>query len=314
MEQRKLLQHGASSLTLALPMPWLKERGLKKGDSLFVDKEGSKLILSTEESIKIEKISIDITKLDRTSIILYIMSLYRFGYNEIEVKFDKQTATYYREQVEIPVSAAVHKIVNRLIGAEVVEQSENRILIRYITKEAEEDFKVVLRRAFLLMNETADTLLEGIKKQDINRIRSVEEFHDNINKFVSYSLRLLNKYGYPDVKQTCFYYHIIATIDKIVDVLKYNARDLHTYNKKFNPITLSIWKQINDSIRMYYDMFYSFDLETVDKLSYNRDHVKNLITKNMRKIPHEELLFLNNMKHILEIILDLTDFRMGLEY
>ena len=32
----------------------------------------------------LEKISIDVSKLDRTSIVLYIQSLYRFGYNEIE--------------------------------------------------------------------------------------------------------------------------------------------------------------------------------------------------------------------------------------
>jgi phosphate uptake regulator len=314
MEQRKLIQHGVSSLTLSLPIKWLKERGLKKGDSLYVNIEGNKLILSTEESLKIEKISVDVTKLDRTSILLYIQSLYRFGYNEIEVKFSKPTTTHYRKNERVSISSVVHLIVNRLIGIEIVEQTSNRILIKYITKEAEEDFKVILRRTFLLLKETANNLLEGIRSNDMNLVRTIEEYHDNITKFVSYCLRLLNKYGYPDVKKTSFFYHIIAAIDKIVDVLKYNARDILKYKEKFNKETITIWEYINNSIMKYYELFYNFDFSLVDELSKNRDFVKNLIKDKMKKIPQEELILLTNMKQILEILLDLTEFRMGLEY
>jgi phosphate uptake regulator len=314
MEQRKLIQHGISSLTVSLPIKWLKERGLKKGDSLYVNIEGNKLVLSTAKSLKIEKISVDVTKLDRTSILLYIQSLYRFGYNEIEVKFSKPTTIHYRKNERVSISSIVHLIVNRLIGIEIVEQTSNRILIKYITKEAEEDFKVILRRAFLLLKETANNLLEGIRNNDMDLVRTIEEYHDNITKFISYCLRLLNKYGYPDVKKTSFFYHIIATIDKIVDILKYNARDILKYKGKFNKDTIIIWEHINNSIIKYYQLFYNFDFSFVDELSKNRDFVKNLIREKMKKIPQEELMYLTNMKQILEIILDLTEFRMGLEY
>ena len=314
MEQRKLIQHGPSSLTIALPIKWLKERGIKKGDSMYIGAEGNKLVLSTEEAIKLEKISIDVTNLDRTSILLYIQSLYRFGYNEIEVKFEKLTTTHYRKDQQVTISSVIHEIANRLIGAEIIEESENRALIKYITKEAEEDFKVVLRRAFLLLKDIANTFLNGIKNNDSNSIKTIEEKHDNINKFVSYCLRLLNKYGYPDVKKTSFYYHIIASIDKLVDILKYNARDILVYNKKFNKETIKILENIDKSILMYYELFYNFDIKLADKLSQNRDYVKNSIKAKIKKIPEEELIYLTNMKQILEILLDLTDFRMGLEY
>ena len=314
MEQRKLIQHGPSSLTIALPIKWLKERGIKKGDSMYIGAEGNKLVLSTEEAIKLEKISIDVTNLDRTSILLYIQSLYRFGYNEIEVKFEKLTTTHYRKDQQVTISSVIHEIANRLIGAEIIEESENRALIKYITKEAEEDFKVVLRRAFLLLEDIANTFLNGIKNNDSNSIKTIEEKHDNINKFVSYCLRLLNKYGYPDVKKTSFYYHIIASIDKLVDILKYNARDILMYNKKFNKETIKILENIDKSILMYYELFYNFDIKLADKLSQNRDYVKNSIKAKIKKIPEEELIYLTNMKQILEILLDLTDFRMGLEY
>src|SRR3989338_9235930 len=122
MEQRKLMQHGASSLTIALPSTWIKNHSLKKGDSLYTETESNKVIFSTTQTKKLEKISINVTQLDRTSLLLCIQSLYRFGYNEIEVLFDKPTAIHHRTEKQIGISAIVHQIVNRCIGAEVIEQ------------------------------------------------------------------------------------------------------------------------------------------------------------------------------------------------
>ncbi|PIN79923.1 hypothetical protein COV16_01690 [Candidatus Woesearchaeota archaeon CG10_big_fil_rev_8_21_14_0_10_34_8] len=314
MDQRKLIQHGPSSLTLALPRKWLTERGLKKGNSLYVEPEGNRLIVSTEESINIGKISVNVTGLDRTSILLYVQSLYRFGYNEIEIIFDKPTTIHYRTGKKVAVSSIIHYIVSRCIGAEIVQQIKNKITIKYITKEKEEDFKIILRRIFLLLKDASATLIDGIKEHDLTLIETIEDKHDNINNFVSYALRLLNKYGYPDVKKTCLYFHIIASIDKIVDVLKYAARDISQYKKRFNKETIAVFKHIQKSIDLYYTLFYKFDLATVDQLSNNRNFVKFEINKHIKKIPNEELVYLNNQKQILEILLDLTDFRMGLEY
>ena len=200
--------------------------------------------------------------------------------------------------------------------AEAVGGAKLSALVNDIEKgiKAEEDFKLVLRRIFLLLIETADSLLEGVKANNRLAIEAVEEKHDNINKFVNYCLRLLNKYGYPDVKKTCFYYHIIASIDKIADIIKYNARDMQAYKPLLRPETVRLWTSVNRSIRLYYELFYDFSLEKVNALSSNRDAVKTGLTQCLKKIPAEEVLFLTNMKQILEILLDLTEYRMGLEY
>jgi phosphate uptake regulator len=172
----------------------------------------------------------------------------------------------------------------------------------------------VLRRAFRLVNEAAESLLLGIRNQDMGLVESIEEYHDNINKFVNYCLRLLNKYGYPDVKKTSMYFHVIASLDKVVDVLKYNARAVLSYKKQFHKDTLLAWEGVNKSIKTFYDLFYNFDMASVDALSQNRDAVKNMVDKSAEKIPVRELILLTNMKQILELLLDLTEFRMGLEY
>ncbi|MBT3406235.1 phosphate uptake regulator PhoU [Candidatus Woesearchaeota archaeon] len=314
MDRRKLIQHGMSSLTIALPSKWLKERALKKGDSVQVVDEGSKLIVSTDEPLKIEKVSVDVSNLDRTSTLLHIQSLYRYGYNEIEIKFKKQKTIHYRREKEVNFSAVVHEIVNRLIGAEVVEQTENRILVKYLTKEAGQDFKVVLRRAFLLLKEASATLLDGAKNDDKTKIEIIEDMHDNVNKFVNYSLRLLNKYGYPDVKKTCFYYHVIASLDKIMDIMKYSARMILNEDTKFSKTSIEVWENINKSVEMYYEMFYKYDQNLINDIERNRQRVKSQISAAMKKVSREEIRHMSNMKQMLELLLDLADARMGLEY
>ena len=314
MEQRKLIQHGPSSLTVSLPSKWLKHRHLKKGDTMYVQEEGNKLILSTSKTIKHDKISVDVSGLDRTSAILYIQSLYRFGYNEIEVTFKKPTTTHYRTKKKVRYSSEIHYIVTRCIGAEVVEQTDNKIVIKYITREAEEDFRVILRRIFHLLKDTSLSLVEGIEHHDMDKVATIEEKHDNINNFTSYCLRLLNKYGYPDVKKTCFYYHIIASIDKIVDIMKYTAREVVSQNTKFHQDSIAVLNDIHTSIGLYIELFYKFSPKTVSTLSQNRDHVKFTIQDKTKTIPPTEIIHLTRMVQALEIILDLTDARMGLEY
>jgi phosphate uptake regulator len=315
MEQRKLIQHGLSSLTVALPRKWLNERGLVKGDVVYIDIEGNKLILGTKEPLKFEKITVDISDLDRSSILLYIQSLYRFGYNEVELKFDNPMTMYYRHNKKVSIYSVVNLIVNRLIGFEIIEQKKNRILLRYIAKEAEEDLTLLLRRIFLLLEETADSLLEGIKNNDMNIIKTIDEKHDNISRFVIYSLRLLNKYGHPDIRKSYSYFHIIASMDKIADVLKYNARDMIKAHikKKFSEETIKIWERINKQIPLYYQLFYGFKEDRLVELSRNRDLIKNSLIDERSKIPGDELAFLTSMEQILEIIVDLVDFRMSVE-
>ncbi len=138
--------------------------------------------------------------------------------------------------------------------------------------------------------------------------------HDNVNKFVNYSLRLLNKYGYPDVKKTCFYYHVIASLDKIMDIMKYSARMILNEDTKFSKTSIEVWENINKSVEMYYEMFYKYDQNLINDIERNRQRVKSQISAAMKKVSREEIRHMSNMKQMLELLLDLADARMGLEY
>ena len=67
---------------------------------------------------------------------------------------------------------------------------------------------------------------------------------------------------------------------------------------------------------MYADFFYKFRISLVTELYKNREDTLESIEKlsNKKNISEKEILMLNDMEHTLEILVDLTEARMGLEH
>lgn len=207
----------------------------------------------------------------------------------------------------------LHEKVNQFIGMEILEQSHNRILLKTIIKEADEDFTAILRRVFLLLKDTSETLVTGVKTGDALSLDAVQEKHDMTNKFINYALRLLNKYGYPDVKKTCIYYHIIAQLDRIVHAIKIVALCSPPQKKAFHKDTIHLFQQVHECLIIYYDLFYNFDRKKAEAFNKKRYAIREGTWK-LKNIPFEEYHTAILYSQILELFIDIIDARIGLEY
>ncbi len=312
--KRKVVLHGYSTLIVSLPSKWVKRYGIKKGDELDIKEEQNRLIISTDSSKKLDKTEIDITGLDRTMIMYTIRSLYRKGYDEIKVIFKNPMTTYYRIGREMKVISVIHQEVNRLIGVEVMQEHEDYCIIKDLQQTSTKDFDQILRRIFMLIQTAMDDLLKGISKGDNVLLDTVKEKHDTITKFVSYCLRMLNKRGYIEPKNTLYLYHIIATLDRITDNIKYLARDTLNFEVKFSAKGISILENIVKSLKIYTDIFYKVSTDKIIELSRLREKTSRMISNSINTLPAKELMLLKYMYHTLEMLLDLTEARMGLEY
>jgi len=295
-----------------LPRRWANERGIKKGDELNVEEAGNKLIVSTEKEASLEKIDLDISNLDRSSIMHIIRAAYRKGYDEISLKFDNDTVPHFRLHKNINVISVVHTEVNRLVGVEIIKQTENFCLIKSITPGAIKEFDILLRRIFSLLKDAHKDMVTALKEYDKTLLETIEEKHDSISKFSSYCLRLLNRYGYGDSKQTSILYHIIASLDKIADIIKYAGRLGLVYGKPMSKKAGTVLDAINFSIESYIECFYKFDTKKVVDFMRNRDEAARMIEDFSKKIPAEENTIINRMENNLEILLDLMESKMSL--
>ena len=316
--KRSVIQIANSTQLISLPRKWSVKYGVKKGDELEIEENGSKLTIATDKGVNLESVEIDVTGLDRSSIMYYIRSIYRMGYDEIKVNFNNPTTIHYRLNEKKSVISVIHTEVNRLVGVEIVQQKENFCIIKDLSPNPPiSEFDNILRRIFLLIADAIKDLVEGMKNVNLILVKTLEEKHDTITKFVSYCLRLLNKRGYPQPRKTSYLYHIIASMDRLVDVLKYSARYFIKYKPKLSKDTINIIVNIEQSINFYSELFYKFDLAKVAVLYKNREDVLNSIERlslKQKLTSEKELLLLNDMEHMLEILVDLTEARMGLEY
>ena len=120
---RKLVKHGPSTLIVSLPAKWVKKMGLKAGDEVAVDEEDNQVTVSTSKNLRKDCITVNITNLDRTSVVLLMHALYRNGYCNVDLFFDKPETTHFRTGESVSFSKIIHDMTSRLIGYEVAKES-----------------------------------------------------------------------------------------------------------------------------------------------------------------------------------------------
>lgn len=310
--KRKVIQIANSTQLISLPRKWSMKYGVKKGDELEVEEQGNTIVLSTEEGAQLGEKEINVTGLDRTTIIYYLQALYRVGYDEIKVVFNEPTAIHFRTNKKINIISIIHTGVDRLIGYEVVQQKENFCLIKNISKSSIQEFDSVLRRIYLLLNDTSSDLAKEAKEMNLSLIETIEEKHASITKFISYCLRLLNKYGHHDHKKTIILFHIISSLDRVIDVLRDAGRDLLKIKHKLNGTTIQFFNFINQNIQLHSELFFKFDLGKVVEIYKNRNEMLNQLYQFRNKVPPDELVLSSKLEHIFELLIDINVSRMGL--
>jgi hypothetical protein len=97
-------------------------------------------------------------------------------------------------------------------------------------------------------------------------------------------------------------------------VLKYSSRALINLSEKPKKETVKLMETMLKSIPAYYDLFYTFDFKKASSLYKNRDDCLKEILNISKKVPARELLILEKTASILELITDISDSRMALEY
>lgn len=339
--RRKVIKHGPSTLIISIPSNWAKTNNIAKGSELDVVEDGKRLVVNADsaDGQKLLEANVDITGLDRTSIMYAIRSLYRLGYDTANVRFDNSTTDYFKTGEKLNVISIIHTEVNRLIGFEIIEEKEKSCIIKDMETVSMRDFDNVLRRIFLLLLDTSNDFAEGTKTLNKSLLETIEEKHDTITKFASYCMRLLNKRGHYIPMKTAYYYHIIASLDKVADILKYAARDAIVYNKHLSKNVSEVIDKTTKHLRLYYELFYKYDKPKIVELSKSRYAITALardtkmlcsiciakahetmhepLQKKQAKMPSYvvtlEILLATNLSYITEIILDLTEASMAME-
>ncbi len=284
--KRKVIQLAGKTFVVSLPTSWARQWGIKKGEEIEVTENGPKLIISTAKPRDVRKSNVDLTKASERTIRWVLSSLHKKGYDEIEVITDKP------EQ-----AALIDELLKDLfIGFAVIHRTNNRCIIRSLSKELDDQFDTVLRRAFLVTLTLAEQSCELLKQgKPLTKLLELEKTNNQLTNFCE---RMLNKYGHNEPVKSTFLYTIIWNLEKIADDYKYICEE-----RKASTKTQQIYERTNKLLRRYYELFYGFSIKLLDELADEQKKLQEEIKKELTSSKDTIIL-----SHLLHIVLKTADF------
>ncbi len=262
--RRKVIQIAESTQLVSLPRKWALQHNIKKGDELEIEEKGSQIIISTEKGPPVEKAELNMEHLEPMTL-RYIVALYKKGVDEISVTFDHPTK----------IKVVQDSIGKEAVGFEITEQTPTSCIIKHVSGELE-DFDPILRRTFLLLDSMAKQTYEALKNDRLDDLKNAAFLEEANNRFTTTCRRLLNKKGYKDNKKIGPLYYIIEDLENIADQYKYLC--MYFYQKKdkkikFNKKALAIFKDTNDLLSKFYELFYKYDVGKVVNMGILRKEI-----------------------------------------
>jgi len=238
MEFRKIVKSGNTSYVVSIPREWVKERGIKKGDLVFIQEDGDKNLIISPKEIKSlqepKEVSINIDNMSSETLIRSIVSYYVNGYSTVEFvgKTVKDQTDRIKEKVE------------QLIAFEIMEYTPTKILIKDYLKIEDISFESVVRRMDFMIRaimkeiDSAIIVLNSHKNSEDslkNLITNAYQMDRNINRLNLLAAKIIRvAFDNTQVAQKLhlkpielLVLHIITTtLENLADNLKNLAKEI----------------------------------------------------------------------------------------
>ena len=296
--KRSVIQIANSTQLISLPRKWSQKYGVKKGDELEIEENGSKLIISTEGAFSSQSIEINPPHLKNITE-RYITTSFRAGIDDVQINFNVEENPELLEYVSKTLDG-------QTIGFEILRQEKNFFTIKDLAGTSSTSFENSLRRAFILLTSMVAESLEFIKNKDVHNLNDMYFRDRSINKFTNFCSRLLLKNGQFDTKNTAFYYHFIRSFEALAD--QYSLMCTY-YAKKLTPVNKEVfekYKEINSILLRFYEIFYKFDKKELNNLFLRIREMENT-TRELYSLKKTDPMISYYLASIIRRIKELVD-------
>ena len=185
---RKVQLIGRSTFVVSLPKDWARRVGLGPGAlvSLTVEPDGSLRVIppSLRAPRKPETKLVISEGMSEGAVIRELMSRYLAGYKLVKIRLPSEVHGYRRVVRRV--------IANKMIGVEVLEDGEQRMVLQVLVNVEELPVTAVVQRMGQIASGMISDSLEGLLRGDSDFLKEVIERDDLVDKLYLYLLRQLN--------------------------------------------------------------------------------------------------------------------------
>jgi len=228
METRKVYVSGGSTYVISLPKKWVTKTNLKAGDSLVVTEQGSSLLFETsviEKESRIKEIKISQIP-SSEALARIVIANYLVGYDTLKIKLDRKDNLLYRE--------AVRNILDYLIGIEIVEDTDDSIILeimvdykRMMTMQLLQRMFAINRSMLLDLGKALGTCNIGLAKDVIVREREIDRLYFLVVRQLKSAVehqQIAEKLGIKYQKDCLGYRIVVKVLERIADHIEIIAK------------------------------------------------------------------------------------------
>jgi len=280
--KRSIIQHGPTTLTISLPVKWVRANDINKGDEVEVQEYGNLLKVFKEErnTKKCKEIAIDY--MDKELIRSLIGITFKSGYDVLILTYkNSKMIPYIQERVN-----------SSLLGCEILEQSSNRCVINYVHIDSTKEFKNMVRRMFLILDSLGKRSYEMVKEGSVDD--SILSLEETMNRLCNSCHRLINKERIDREKLTYFYL-VLWTIEGIADEFKYIAEYVVKQKIEFDISLVKMMRSISGLSEKYMRLFYCFQFKKVQEFRQCIIELKNEMDEIKPNLRNQVWLYLYNI-------------------
>ncbi len=169
-QMRRVVKLGRSTLAVTLPKEWVEAVKLKKGDYVLAE-EGEENVLKISKlkekfytAPKVCVINVDSIR-SKTLLNRLIIGAYNVGH---ELIWLQSRRGFTPDQM-----VEVNKVLQKLVGLHIVEQTENIILLQSLADPSKPSLDNSIRRLHLLTYSMLDNILQALSKWDKDLLENV---------------------------------------------------------------------------------------------------------------------------------------------
>ena len=300
--KRKVNSVGNGTLTVSLPNTWVKGTSLSKGSEVNVSEDSTgNLIISAAETVSLP--AKDISGKGKEALLNRLIgSNYKAGYDNLIV-------TYNSTSEFKSLSKALE---DSCIGFEIVEQNNNKVVIKSITKVSEDEFNSVMKRLFLTLLDISSDLQEVITKKEYEKLETLILRDKYVNRFSDYCRRVVNKKGYYFSRPGPLYF-ILEQLEKIGDIYQEMGKKLQETNVKLSKDVTNSLNSVNNYLRDFYNLYYKYSDADMQEFLKTRKVLTKKLTSLENSVSKNELRFVFLLQSLTLSIFDMNGALLTLE-
>jgi phosphate uptake regulator len=260
--KRKVIKQGHDTLTVTLPKKWCKDYSISAGDDISVDENGSMLQVYAQKGINLNAFRKSVSRTSLSHLKSIISNAYKKGYDTIILDFDDDT-----------VLKDIQKVVDTLMGIEIVSKGKNSCEIKNIAETFESELDNLIKNVFITIMEMANEVLEYIRKNDRSKLADIVYKREFVTKYTELCKRILNKHK-KNEKTMIFQYLIIWGLEKIANEYKYIYNFYVEYKvSKVSRYSLDYFSETNKILNTYFEAYYRVDHKKIWEIAQKKDEM-----------------------------------------